>query len=609
MGTSTNFSSEASNLMIALLLHATLAAENGEARLPPMGWRSWNTFYADINDQKIRAQVDALVKERNGTSLRSLGYASIGIDEGWEGCKLGVNGTVHYLNGTPAVDPKRFPSMPGLVKYGHSKGAKMGFYLNGCGCNEKRPLHINYEGDVRASIDWGFDGVKIDSCGAQKNMSLYYELFNESSRSMAIENCHQGQNITDGGDPGQMGPGWCPYNTFRTSGDIVNLWDRVMSNLMTVVPFLSPDTKHGGAPTNVTHPMSRPGCWAYPDMLEVGRMPEHNAAESRSHFSAWAIVSAPLVLGFDLSDDTKLDAAWPVISNKEVIAVSQTWVKGVPYPSGRLLKSWQAKNAPTITVRGGCGKIGCVDSNVNCSMWAKEMQCELNPAYMHSNCRKSCHTCEAGNYSEWSYADGQLKSTGEMCLDLDGQLPAGHGGSNVLHTMPCDGSKPSQQWLFNKTNGAIHHKSKTEDGDVCLRAFSTWLWDRPVVDTQGCDPAKPGVNELWSLNANGTLNNGVAHVNGQFGCIEVSGKAGPPSTIWAKPLDKNGKMALLAINGADLPQKITLNYTELLGPAHGKLYKTRDVWEGKWMAGTPRIITKEIGPHDCLMVVVTPLSE
>ena len=49
-----------------------------------------------------------------------------------------------------------------------------------------------------------------------------------------------------------MGPGWCPYNSFRTSGDIVNLWDRVMSNLQTVVPFLSPDTvtgtKHGGGP-------------------------------------------------------------------------------------------------------------------------------------------------------------------------------------------------------------------------------------------------------------------------------------------------------------------------------------------------------------------------
>lgn len=110
------------------------------------GWRSWNCFYADINDKKIRAQIDALVKPRDsdGRSLHSLGFASIGIDEGWEGCRLGVNKTVHYANGTPAVDPARFPDMPGLVRHGHSRGVKMGFYLNGCGCNEKRELRINY---------------------------------------------------------------------------------------------------------------------------------------------------------------------------------------------------------------------------------------------------------------------------------------------------------------------------------------------------------------------------------------------------------------------------------------------------------------------------------
>jgi hypothetical protein len=243
-----------------------------------MGWRSWNCYYADINDEKIKSQVDALVKPRDvaGTTLLSLGFKTIGIDEGWEGCNMGVNGTVHYKNGTPTVDPARFPSMHDLVSYGHSKGVRMGFYLNGCGCNEKVERRINYEGDVKASVAWGFDGVKIDSCGAQKNMSLYGELFNQSGKAMLIENCHQGQNITDGGNPGQMGAGWCPYNLFRTSGDIVNLWDRVMSNLMSVVPFLEPDPKHGGSA-----PLSRPECWAYPDMLEVGRMPEHNMAESR----------------------------------------------------------------------------------------------------------------------------------------------------------------------------------------------------------------------------------------------------------------------------------------------------------------------------------------
>ena len=37
-----------------------------------------------------------------------------------------------------------------------------------------------------------------------------------------------------------MGEGWCPYNLFRTSGDIINVWDRVIENLMSVTKFLTP---------------------------------------------------------------------------------------------------------------------------------------------------------------------------------------------------------------------------------------------------------------------------------------------------------------------------------------------------------------------------------
>ncbi|KAL3929648.1 MAG: hypothetical protein SGPRY_001869 [Prymnesium sp.] len=194
----------------------------------------------------------------------------------------------------------------------------MGFYLNGCGCNERVEREVNYEGDVAATVGWGFDGVKIDSCGAQTNMTNYNRLFHRTGRAIVVENCHQGRNIPDGGNPGQMGKGWCPYNLFRTSGDIVNLWDRVVSSRMhAFTPFLGSSKE--------PEPLSRPGCWAYPDMLEVGRMPEHNAAESRSHFSSWAIVSSPLTLGFDLTDGIKFAAAWPVISNREVIEISQTW--------------------------------------------------------------------------------------------------------------------------------------------------------------------------------------------------------------------------------------------------------------------------------------------
>ena len=54
-------------------------------------------------------------------------FAVCRLDEGWEWCGLGVNGTQHYLNGTPAVNPKTFPDMKGLVALGHSKGLKMGW--------------------------------------------------------------------------------------------------------------------------------------------------------------------------------------------------------------------------------------------------------------------------------------------------------------------------------------------------------------------------------------------------------------------------------------------------------------------------------------------------
>ena len=46
----------------------------------------------------------------------------------------------------------------------------------------------------------------------------------------------------------QMSPGWCPYNFFRTSGDIINVWDRVVENLMSVTKFLTKQTEPGVPP-------------------------------------------------------------------------------------------------------------------------------------------------------------------------------------------------------------------------------------------------------------------------------------------------------------------------------------------------------------------------
>ena len=52
-------------------------------------------------------------------------------------------------------------------------------------------------------------------------------------------------------------------------------------------------------------------------MLEVGNfMGPNNLTESKTHFGGWCIVSAPLILGMDVTDSANLDAVWPIISNK-----------------------------------------------------------------------------------------------------------------------------------------------------------------------------------------------------------------------------------------------------------------------------------------------------
>ena len=80
-------------------------------------------------------------------------------------------------------------------------------------------------------------------------------------------------------------------------------------------------------------------------MLEVGRVAEPQPGTfhgwNRAHFGAWAIVSAPLILGLELTDE-KLDPVLDIITNKEAIAVNQAWA-GHP---GMLVENYMAPPVP-----------------------------------------------------------------------------------------------------------------------------------------------------------------------------------------------------------------------------------------------------------------------
>eukprot|EP00322_Chrysochromulina_rotalis_P014404 CAMPEP_0115844618 /NCGR_PEP_ID=MMETSP0287-20121206/8921_1 /TAXON_ID=412157 /ORGANISM="Chrysochromulina rotalis, Strain UIO044" /LENGTH=438 /DNA_ID=CAMNT_0003298349 /DNA_START=63 /DNA_END=1379 /DNA_ORIENTATION=+ len=322
--------------MLVLLL-TTLSDTNGLAKLPPLGWRSWNLYGGNVNQKKIEGIMDSMVRrdprytvDGNPTSLCDLGYCDVGLDDNWQACgSYGDEGyTYHDEDGNPIVNEEVFPSLKNMTSKAHSLGLMSGFYGNNCICSDSKTGGKKfYEGDVKALRDFGFDSWKLDGCGAQLDMQLFNDLIKSTPpttgrKDIMVENCHWGSAV-----PYKPNATWCPWNFYRTSGDVRANYASVIGNLQTTVQY-------------ATQNLSYPGCWAYPDMLEVGVLSSPFAldvgltmAETRAHFGSWTIVSSPLTLSHDPTNQTVMDAIWPIISNKEVLAVSQSYAghSGSPF--------------------------------------------------------------------------------------------------------------------------------------------------------------------------------------------------------------------------------------------------------------------------------------
>ena len=160
------------------------------------------------------------------------------------------------------------------------------WYFNGCKCGEKTDNPVNYAGDIHSLHSFGFDAVKIDDCGDQRNLTLYAELMKQSGGNYTIENCHWGI-CTESEQSSCPSADWCPFNFYRSSVDINGYAESWFSNLQSTIRFLDHDA-----------PLSVPHCWAFPDMLEVGQVAEPAPGAfytwNRAHFGAWCIISSPL---------------------------------------------------------------------------------------------------------------------------------------------------------------------------------------------------------------------------------------------------------------------------------------------------------------------------
>lgn len=321
-------------LLCTVAMEAQTAPQLVPVPRPPLGWSSWNSFSNIVDSQIVMEQARAMAS----SGLQKAGYQYINIDEGWWlGTRDGQGNIVVDAKAWPALAPaEQAGDMSNIVRFIHSLGLKAGIYTDAGkdGCSmfpDLGPKYFgtgsegHYEQDFLQFAKWGFDYVKVDWCGGNKeNLDpavQYAEIARAIARAEAITGrrlyfsiCNWGKN-----SPWTWAPnvGGSPADIWRTSGDIV-------------APIVA-GHEHASRKASFTkmlsnfdqgiHPEAEhTGYYNDPDMMVLG-MPGLTEEQNRLHMALWAISGAPLIVGADL---TKLSVAERgILTNPTVLAIDQ----------------------------------------------------------------------------------------------------------------------------------------------------------------------------------------------------------------------------------------------------------------------------------------------
>ncbi|KAI9066864.1 glycoside hydrolase family 27 protein [Trametes sanguinea] len=286
------------------------ALEDGVAKLPVLGYNTWNAYHCDINETVVLQAAKLMVS----LGLADVGYTHVNIDD----CYAEKN---RSASGDIVANAERFPSgMNNLTDQIHSMGLKAGIYSDSgwFTCQLYPGSFQNEARDAKLFQDWGFDYLKFDNCAVpyddiiregivgkyQRMANAIADLAKSSGKPPLIFSlCEWGEE-----QPWlwarRFGQSW------RTTGDISPDWGSVASiiNQNSFIAWASDFYGHNDM-----------------DILEVGNG-DLTFDETKTHFTAWALMKSPLLIGTDLS--TVSDANLAILKNEEILAISQDPVVG-----------------------------------------------------------------------------------------------------------------------------------------------------------------------------------------------------------------------------------------------------------------------------------------
>ncbi|WP_308163463.1 glycoside hydrolase family 27 protein [Nocardia alni] len=358
----------------ACLLPVSPAAAEPELSGPPMGWNSWNSGIA-LNEKNIEQTIDAMV----ASGMRDAGYRYVNLDAGWAAATRDANGD---LRADPTEFPH---GIAALARYAHERGMLLGLYSSPynetCGQTLQNASAGHEAQDARTFAAWGVDYLKYDWCRDTANLSDQVRKFTAMRDALRATGRHIVYSINPNSASTDTAGAydWSRISDVtRNAHDLFPLWHNtlptVLINDLNTRQYLGvTDQVAAAAPLAAR---SRPGHWNDPDMLVVGEQlneflgahlgtlpgavlktlplslqqqiadrsvlkkltapftlsPQQLTAlrsqqvsltpdEQRTHFSLWAMLSAPLIAGNDIR--TMSAQIRDLLANREVIAVDQ----------------------------------------------------------------------------------------------------------------------------------------------------------------------------------------------------------------------------------------------------------------------------------------------
>lgn len=333
------------------------AVTTGQAATPPMGWNSWNAFHTDLTEAKVLDSAKAIVD----SGLAAKGYRYINLDDGWwlkrrtSDGRMIVRTSIFPSAATGGAEQTSFRPFTDRI---HAMGLKAGIYsdigANNCSqafapnapnlpegtvAEREVGLYGHIDQDIALYFkDWAFDYIKVDACGIRAFgpysggvKSGQYRALSPLIEEKEIRRTDIAavralyQQVADAlrrtNPDGDYILSICAWgsadvrawaknvgNLSRTSDDITPSWTRMLANF-------------DSAANRALY--AHPGSWNDPDMLFVGHgdFDERHLTEARSHFALWSMLSAPLLIGYDLRKAPQ--PLMDILGNSDLIAIDQ----------------------------------------------------------------------------------------------------------------------------------------------------------------------------------------------------------------------------------------------------------------------------------------------